>query len=178
MRVPAAGVGAILRGYQSWLRGQQQRLEAQYDLATCDWEISQESGLITYRRAGHVVMRATYAMLGSYCADNGTWLWAWANTSIKREYAIAPQQTVQCAQHVGVLGLAQPLVALHDWSILWQDCVPQATAAMLTETAVRRLVSMAAYGTNAIGVQYYLNKTHKTMGWVMLRYVYRPVESV
>ena len=178
MQVPAAGVGALFSEYQLWLRGRQQQLETQYDLATCDWEISQENGLVTYRRAGRVVMRATYVMIGSYCALNGTWLWAWANPTIKHEYAVAPYQTMVGAQRVGMLGLAQPLVTLQDCAMLWQDCVPSATSAIATQTAVGRLVSMMAYMTNGVGVQYYVNHANKTMGWLALQRIYPSVESV
>lgn len=180
MRVPVAGesVGALLRGYQLWLRGQQQQLEMRYALAACDWEISQENGFVTYRRAGRVVLRATYVMIGSYCALNGTWVWAWANPTIKREYAVAPQQTLICAQRVGALGLAQPVVTIQDWSVLWQDNLSATTHSLDTGTAVGRLVSLMTYMSNGIGVQYYVNASTKTIGWVSLQCIYSSVESV
>lgn len=180
MRMNVAGehVGALLHSYQLWLRGQQQQLETRYDLASCDWEISQENGFVTYRRAGQVVLRATYAMIGSYCALNGTWLWAWANPAIKREYAIAPHQTQVCAQRVGAPGLAQPMVTIQDWSILWQDSMPPTTSALATGTAVGRLVSLTTYMAQGIGVQYFVNTTTKTIGWVSLQRIYPSVESV
>ena len=176
--IQEAGVSVRLHEYQQWLRGQQQQLEAQYGLAVCDWEISQETGLVTYQRAGRVVLRATYVMIGSYCAPNGTWLWAWANPAVNRSYAINPQQTLMCAQRVGALGLAQPLVALHEQSILWQDCHPADAHTHVTGTAIGRLVSMMTHAANGIGVQYYLNPATKTMGWVALQCIYQPVESV
>lgn len=173
-----AGVSVLLHEYQQWLRGQQQQLEAQYGLDVCDWEISQETGLVTYRRGGRVVVRATYVMIGSYCALNGTWLWAWANPAVNRSYAIHPQQTLMCAQRVGALGLAQPLVSLQEYAILWQDCHVTDSRTHVTSTALGRLVSMMAHVANGIGVQYYRNPATKTMGWVALQCIYQPVESV
>lgn len=178
MSVQAAGVNAVLEASRLWLRGQQQQLEATYELGSCDWEISQTDGLVTYRRHERVVMRATYVMLGSYCSANDTWLWAWANPTVNRAYAIAPNQTIASAQQVGVMGLAQPLVTIRHVPALWRDDASVAERRHATHTVIGQLVGLMTRMAGGVGVQYYLNPATKTIGWVALRRIYAPVESV
>ena len=178
MSVQAAGVKAILEESRLWLRGRQQQLEATYGLAGCDWEISQADGVITYRRRNRVVIRATYVMIGSYCAANDTWLWAWANPTVNRAYAIDADHTLASAQQVGVMGLAQPLVTIQQVPALWYDEESTMERRHQTHTVVGQLVGLMTRIAGGVGVQYYLNPTTKTIGWVALRRIYAPVESV
>jgi hypothetical protein len=169
----------VMEFCQTWLRGQQQGLDAQYGLSRCDWQLSQDDKLVTYRRHGTVVAVAPFTMIGSFCAHNGTWLWAWANPAIHREVTMDQQQTLACMQQVGMTYLAQPVLYVNEFPSLWQDEELHPTYyPQRMHTAVGRLVSMAAYSLGGVGVQYYINRAQHVMGWVVLNHVYLPVESI
>lgn len=178
MRGARAGAAEMMEFCQTWLRGQQQGLDAQYELSRCDWQLSQVDKVVTYRRHGTVVAVAPFTMIGSFCAHNGTWLWAWANPAIHREVTMNQQQTLACVQQVGMTNLAQPVLQVNELSGLWQDQSQVTHYAQRVHTAVGRLVSMAAYSLGGVGVQYYVNPAQKVIGWVVLNHVYLPVESV
>ena len=38
--------------YQQWLRKRQLQLEGTYQLSQCEWSLSQDEGVVTYRRGG------------------------------------------------------------------------------------------------------------------------------
>lgn len=173
-----AGAAAVMEFCQTWLRGQQHGLDAQYGLSRCDWQLSQVDKTVTYRRHGTVVAVAPFTMIGSFCAHNGTWLWAWANPAIHRDVTMNQQQTLACMQQVGMANLAQPILHVNEFPDLWQDQGHVSPYAQQVHTAVGRLVSMAAYSLGGVGVQCYVNPAHKVIGWVVLTHVYVPVESV
>lgn len=172
------GAAEMMEFCQMWLRGQQQGLEAQYGLSHCDWYLSQSDKLVTYRRHGSVVAVATFTMIGSFCAHNGTWLWAWANPVIHREVTMNQQQTLACVQRVGMTHLAQPVLNVPTIPSLWQDQTYITHYNQQMRTAVARLVSLAAYGLGGVGVQCYVNYPQNVIGWAVLNHVYVPVESV
>jgi hypothetical protein len=178
MRDVRAGAAEMMEFCDTWLRGQQQGLESQYGLSRCEWQLSQDDKLVTYRRHGRVVAVATFTMIGSFCAHNGTWLWAWANPAIHREITMNQQQTVACMQQVGMTYLAQPVLHVDNLPSLWQGRAHATRYEQRMQTAILRLVSMSAYSLGGIGVQCYVNHTQNVMGWAVLNHVYLPVESV
>ncbi|NBU63880.1 MAG: hypothetical protein EBS29_05185 [Chloroflexia bacterium] len=172
------GAAEMMEFCHTWLRGQQQGLDAQYGLSHCEWQLSQDDKLVTYRRHGSVVAVAPFTMIGSFCAHNGTWLWAWANPAIHRDITMNQQQTVACMQQIGMTHLARPVIQVDSVPSLWQGRVHAAAYEQRMQTAILRLVSIAAYSLGGMGVQSYVNHAQRVMGWVVLNHVYLPVDSV
>ncbi len=162
---------------QTWLRLQQTKMDAQYGLSLCDWQISRVDKTVSSRRCGTVVALASYTMIGSFCATNGTWLWAWANPALQSDVTMDQQQTLKCVQQVELALLAQPVLLVNELPCLWQDQANVAPYAQRVQTAVDRLVSMAAHSLGGMGVQCYVNPTRKLIGWVVLHKIYAPVVS-
>lgn len=162
---------------QTWLRRQQTKMDAQYGLSLCDWQLSQVDKTVTYRRHGTVVAVAPFTMIGSFCGHNGTWLWSWANPAIHRDVTMNQQQTLACVQQVGMTNLAQPMLQVAELPDLWQDRTQITRYEQQMCTAVGRLVSMAAHSLGGMGVQCYVNPTRKLIGWVVLHKIYAPVVS-
>src|SRR4051812_26144188 len=52
-----------------------------WDLASADWEVDQETGLIVFTGAG-VTATAPVQIIGTYNTLDGTWLWGWDHPSV------------------------------------------------------------------------------------------------
>lgn len=167
-----------LDGYQRWLRGRQRELEQAYQLSRCDWRLSQDEGTVTYHRHGQTVAVATVKMIGSFCASNATWLWAWANPAIERQLCIAPQQIAHWAQVVGLSSVTEAMIAVPHLPALWADRAQAWQFEAMSQTAVSRLVSLVAFHTVGLGVHYYTNQQRDVIGGAVITGIYRPVQSV
>jgi hypothetical protein len=167
----------VFTEYQQWLRDRQHALEGVYRLSQCDWALSQDDGVVTYRRDEVITAIATFSMIGSYCADNGTWLWAWANPAIDRAHSIPQAQCAAWASDTGLSEFAQPVFRVTECPELWSDAVPQWELAQASRTTVDRIASMAAYSVGALGVHYYTNPHLHVIGCAVLRHIYLPVRS-
>lgn len=167
-----------LDSYQRWLRGRQRELEQAYQLSRCDWRLSQDEGTVTYYRHGQTVAVATVKMIGSFCASNATWLWAWANPAIARPLSVAPQQIAQWAQVVGITSVTEAMIAVPHLPALWADRAQAWQFEAMTQTAVSRLVSLVAFHTVGLGVHYYTSQQQDVIGGAVITGIYRPVRSV
>ena len=161
--------------YQQWLSKRQHQLEGAYQLSQCEWSLSQDDGVVTYRREGIITAIATFSMIGSYCADNGTWLWAWANPAIDRVHSIPRDQCASWAADTGLTELAQPVFCVTECPELCDDRGSLWEQNLASRTSIDRLASMAAYAVDGLGVQYYTNPQHRVIGCVVLTCVYVPV---
>lgn len=177
MRQMTANMTNAFSEYQQWLRGRQNQLEGTYELSRCEWAISQDEGIVTYRRAGKITAIATFSMIGSYCAENGTWLWAWANPAIDRVHSIPRAQCAAWAADTGLIALAQPVFQVTECPELWADSVPMWERTQASRTSIDRLASLATYAVGGLGVQYYTNPHHHVIGCAVLKCVYVPACS-
>jgi len=167
-----------LDGYQRWLRGRQRELEQAYQLSRCDWCLSQDAGTVTYHRHGQTVAVATVKMIGSFCASNATWLWAWANPAIERQLCIAPQQIAYWSQVIGLTSVAEAMLEVPQLPALWADQAQSWQFEVMTQTTVSRLVSLVAFHAAGLGVHYYTNQYRNVIGGAVITGIYRPVQSV
>ncbi len=164
--------------YQRWLRGRQRELEQAYQLSRCDWRLSQDAGTVTYTRHGQAVAVATVKMIGSFCASNATWLWAWANPAIERQLSVAPHQIAQWAGMVGIQSVTEAVIDVPKLPALWADQAHAWQFEAMSQTAVSRLVSLVAFHTVGLGVHYYTNRERTVLGGAVITGIYRPVRSV
>ncbi len=177
MRQTTASMTNAFSEYQQWLRGRQSELEGTYQLSQCEWSLSQDEGIVTYRQAGKITAIATFSMIGSYCADNGTWLWAWANPAIDRGHAIPRDRCASWATDTGLTEFALPVFRVTECPELWADSVPIWEFTKASRTSIERIASMAVYSMGGLGVQYYTNPQHHVIGCAVLKCVYVPAYS-
>jgi hypothetical protein len=63
----------------------QQRLELNDGVTGADrWELDQNAGILTFSVNGEPSVTANFQFVGSVSNRTATWLWSWANTSVKR----------------------------------------------------------------------------------------------
>ncbi len=62
----------------------QMELEKEFELSKHErWDFDQEAGTLTFSNKGNPTVIAEFQFVGSYSSETGTWLWAWANSSIE-----------------------------------------------------------------------------------------------
>lgn len=173
------GQGVIaLDVYQRWLRGRQRELERGYQLSRCDWQLSQDEGTVTYMRHGRTVAVATVKMIGSYCASDATWLWAWANPAIDKSISIAAQQIADWAAVAGCHSVTKAILQVPHTPFLWADRAQSWQFEAMSQTAVSRLVSLVTFHATGLGVHYYTNRQRTVIGGAVITGIYRPAQSV
>lgn len=59
------------------------QLNEDYNLAAYRWDLDQEKGTLTFSEKGTPKVIATVQIVGSYSTYSQTWMWAWANESIR-----------------------------------------------------------------------------------------------
>lgn len=163
--------------YQTWLERRHQQLEGAYGLSQCEWELSQDEQVVRYRRNGVVQVVATYRFIGSYSAQNGTWLWAWANPAIDRALQIQRSECVAWAHDTGLDEFSHPAFTVTDCPELWRDTAASWEHQQLSQTTISRIASMVTYAIDGLGVLYYTVPGQHVVGCVALTQIYTPVRS-
>lgn len=80
-----------------------------WHLDECDWAADQDSGLITFTDSRRGVrITAPMQIIGTYDTDAGTWLWAWANPSLRHELTADAQRLKRHGQAKGYAALTAP----------------------------------------------------------------------
>ncbi len=58
-----------------------------FQIGRADWQLDQDTGLITFTSPRGVVATAPAQIVGTYNTADGTWMWAWANPSVEPKMA-------------------------------------------------------------------------------------------
>lgn len=59
------------------------RLNEEYNLGAYRWDLDQKKGTLTFSENGTPKVIATVQIVGSYSTNSRTWMWAWANDSVR-----------------------------------------------------------------------------------------------
>jgi hypothetical protein len=93
---------------------------AAWHLDECDWAADQDSGQITFTdtRRG-LRISAPMQIIGTYDTAGGTWLWAWANPSMRHELTADAQRLKRHGQAKGYAALTAPQLRC-DEAVAWR----------------------------------------------------------
>jgi hypothetical protein len=88
--------------------------EGLFQIGTADWELDQDTGLITFKSKSGVVATAPVQLAGTYSQADGTWLWAWENPSIDAKLAAHATRAREHGQQHNVADLTTAKLALPE----------------------------------------------------------------
>ncbi len=72
--------------------------DQQFQLGQAAWQLSQGSGVITFTSPTGMIASAAAQIVGTYNVDDGTWLWAWDNPTVRPKLTKHAKLTKQYGQ--------------------------------------------------------------------------------
>jgi hypothetical protein len=98
----------FLTGSHEYLTERQARLESEFRLGSwARWDWDQATGEIVFSDSGRAAVVADVQFVGSVSSRSGTWLWAWANTSVDPLLRTAVEQVRIYGREHGVKKLVE-----------------------------------------------------------------------
>ena len=117
------------------------------------WDYDLDRGTLTFSRDGVPGIRASIQVIGSTSKTGGTWLWAWANTSL-------PENVTQGAAGVRAFGQTENLPSLTEASLPDDEYLGWE----MTAVAAKVLAAKGAY--RCPGDNGFLYMVYTTIGFV------------
>ena len=88
--------------------------------------MDQDDCLLRFHFSDRVVAECPAQIIGTFNSDDGTWLWAWANSSIVAEMTVGAEELRSYGEEKGFERLVQP-----TWSAAETDAWDMAAVACL-----------------------------------------------
>lgn len=146
-RMPAQEYEQLALEAVNYLDERQDSLEREYGLSKLrrpSWD--QRTGRLTLSDSGKVALEADVQFVGSLSKTKNTWLWAWANPSVRDEVKSGAQAVRRYGERFGI-----PRLTEREWAAERDD------AWEMTALAARILNARGAYRTeDRDGVTYLL----------------------
>jgi hypothetical protein len=115
----------LIEGAMNGLQAANELHDAAWHLGEADWNLDQDEGTITFQTPDGITATAPVQIIGTYNTKDGTWLWAWDNTSIRPPLAESARRLRQFGQERGFRRLTTRKLQCSE-----QDCWEFAALAM------------------------------------------------
>jgi hypothetical protein len=79
-----------------------------WGLGDADWNIDQEQGTIIFDSPKGIRASAAVQIIGTFNAQDGTWLWGWANASVDRRLVAHALRMREYGDQNGIEALTRP----------------------------------------------------------------------